>query len=86
MAIAAKCPAADRLRDAVITEIKCPECGRSIEMFSIFPVSQCECGFTAYNDAQNCVKWCRYAKECVGEELYAKMTATQKGAQENDKE
>jgi hypothetical protein len=22
----------------------------------------------------SCVKWCRYAKECVGEELYNQIT------------
>ncbi|MDR1587965.1 MAG: hypothetical protein LBS57_10960 [Treponema sp.] len=30
----------------------------------------CGCGFVAYNDVQNCISWCRYARECVGEELY----------------
>jgi hypothetical protein len=34
----------------------------------------CECGFVAYNDAQNCVQWCEYARECVGDEMYEHLT------------
>ncbi|MDR1821413.1 MAG: hypothetical protein LBQ91_03145 [Oscillospiraceae bacterium] len=70
----AKCPGADRLRDAVISEKTCPECGRQIEMFSIFPTAVCECGFVAQNDAQSCVLWCAHARECVGNEMYEKLT------------
>jgi len=31
------------------------------------------CGLTIYNDLESCVQWCKYAKECVGEELYKKL-------------
>jgi hypothetical protein len=27
-----------------------------------------------YNDIQSCVRWCKYAKLCVGEEMYNKLT------------
>ena len=31
----------------------------------------CEkCGFVIYNDKLSCVQWCKYAKQCVGEEVY----------------
>ena len=37
-------------------------------------VCRCEkCGFIAYNDELSCVQWCQYAKQCVGEEMYAHM-------------
>ena len=68
----AKCPGADRLRGVKITEKTCPNCGRQIEIFSIFPTATCECGFVAYNETQSCVKWCAFARECVGAELYEK--------------
>ena len=57
-----------------IQEKVCPRCGSIIEMFSIDTQMPCEnCGFVAYNDTLSCVQWCQYAKECVGEEMYAHM-------------
>jgi hypothetical protein len=53
-----------------IIEKICPECGREIEIFSNEAFAKCECGFIAYNDTQNCIQWCKYAKECVGEDVY----------------
>lgn len=57
-------------------EIKeCPECGADVELFSTDIKADCyDCGFTVYNDIQNCVQWCKYARECVGEEMYERMT------------
>ncbi|MCL2111111.1 MAG: hypothetical protein FWH32_02435 [Clostridiales bacterium] len=66
-----KCPGAERLRGSPeITEKTCPECGKEIELFSIDTHMACECGFIAYNETQNCIKWCAYARECVGDEIY----------------
>ncbi|MDR0518462.1 MAG: hypothetical protein LBG82_00190 [Clostridiales Family XIII bacterium] len=65
------CPGAANLRGTPTWEEKtCPQCGRVIEVFSTDMSVTCECGFVAYNDAQSCVQWCEYAKECVGEEMY----------------
>ena len=69
-----KCPGASSLRGTpTISEKTCPECGREIEIFSIDTHVICDCGFVAYNDAQNCIQWCAYARECVGEEIYNKF-------------
>ena len=57
-----------------IIEKTCPQRGHTIELFSIDTEMPCEhCGFVAYNDTLSCVQWCAYAKECVGEEMYAAM-------------
>ena len=57
-----------------IIEKTCPNCGHTIELFSIDTQMPCEhCGFMAYNDTLSCVQWCQYAKQCVGEEMYAQM-------------
>ena len=65
-----------KLRTPTIHEKVCPKCGSIIEMFSIDTEMACEkCGFVAYNDALSCVQWCQYARECVGEEMYAQMMA-----------
>ena len=53
------------------TEKICPNCGSVIELFSIDTEVACDnCGFTAYNDSLSCVQWCKYARACVGEEMY----------------
>ena len=65
-----------------ITEKVCPNCGSLIELFSIDTEVACEnCGFVAYNDTLSCVQWCKYARQCVGDEMYEammKVAASQK--------
>ncbi|MDR3279346.1 MAG: hypothetical protein LBT23_02435 [Synergistaceae bacterium] len=70
------CPGAIGVKGAPTIKIKvCPECGKNIEIFSNITKNPCtNCGFIVYNDSMSCVKWCRYAKECVGEELYNQIT------------
>ena len=61
-------------RTPTIHEKVCPQCGHIIELFSIDTEMACEkCGFVAYNGTLSCVQWCKYAKQCVGEEMYNKM-------------
>lgn len=53
---------------------KCPECGSEVEVFSNDVKVDCEkCGFAVYNDVESCIQYCKYAKSCVGEELYKKL-------------
>jgi len=53
---------------------KCPECGSEVEVFSNDVSVKCDnCGFQVFNDVESCVQWCKYAKDCVGEELYKKF-------------
>jgi len=57
-----------------VEEKKCPNCGHPIEIFSIDTEVTCEnCGFVVYNDALSCVQWCKYARNCVGDEMYGHM-------------
>ncbi|NLB28900.1 MAG: hypothetical protein GX823_01520 [Clostridiales bacterium] len=73
------CPGAASLRGTpTLKEKICPECGEIIEIFSTEMQVQCECGFVAYNDDQNCVSWCKYARECVGDEMYELITNRKK--------
>jgi len=69
-----RCPGTADLRTLTIKIKRCPECGKEVEIFSDEMRVKCNnCGFIIYNDLQSCVQWCRYAKECVGEELYNKL-------------
>lgn len=61
-------------RTPTIREKICPVCGSVIEIFSIDTQVACEkCGFVAYNDQLSCVQWCKYARKCVGDEMYEHM-------------
>ena len=54
-----------------IMEKTCPQCGCEVEIFSIDTQVACEnCGFVIYNDTLSCVQWCKYARKCVGDEMY----------------
>lgn len=70
-------------KDITINEKVCPNCGNVIELFSVDTEVACErCGFIAYNDTLSCVQWCKYAKQCVGEEMYEAMIAIAKRQKE----
>ena len=67
-----------------IMEKTCPRCGHEIEIFSIDTQMECEnCGFVIYNDTLSCVQWCRYARQCVGEEMYEAMMKIAQRNKEN---
>jgi ribosomal protein S27AE len=69
-----RCPGAADLRTPTLTIKKCPRCGEEVEIFSNDVKVACDkCGFVIYNDLLSCVQWCRYAKECVGEETYKRL-------------
>ena len=66
-------------KEITLTERVCPNCGNIIELFSVDTEVACDkCGFIAYNDTLSCVQWCKYAKQCVGEEMYEAMMAIAK--------
>ena len=35
-----------------------------------------------YNDSLNCVQWCAYARQCVGDERYEQLMAIAKSQKE----
>ena len=73
-----------------IMERTCPQCGHEVEIFSVDTQVACEnCGFVIYNDTLTCVQWCKYARQCVGDEMYERMMKVaehmkEKQAQEKD--
>ena len=75
------CPGSASLRTPTLTIKKCPQCGGEVEVFSHDVSVTCStCGFVVYNDTLSCVQWCKYAKECVGEETYHKIMARMNAA------
>ncbi|MDR3114851.1 MAG: hypothetical protein LBU25_04965 [Treponema sp.] len=73
-----RCPGAEHLLGTpTLTTKICPQCGGEIDLFSIDTHATCEhCGFIAYNDTQQCIRWCTYARQCVGDALYERMMQT----------
>lgn len=71
-----RCPGAANIRTPTLAIRKCPQCGEEVEVFSNDISVRCSrCGFTVYNDVLSCVRWCRFARECIGEEAYRHLTA-----------
>ena len=69
-----RCPGAAHLRTPTLTIKRCPQCGEEVEIFSHDVKVKCgNCGFVIYNDLNSCIRWCRYAEQCVGPELYKKL-------------
>ena len=61
-------------KELSIIDKTCPQCGAEIELFSVDTEAVCErCGYKVYNDTLSCVQWCRYARQCVGDEMYERM-------------
>jgi len=70
-----KCPGAANVRGTPTLKVKkCPECDEEIEVFSGDISVTCKgCGFTIYEELESCIQWCKYAEQCVGEEVYKKL-------------
>ncbi len=67
-----RCPGQDMRfwRPEDIFEVRCPYCGDDIEFFKDEPALTCR---SCHKEVRNpridlgCAKWCRYAKECLGQ-------------------
>ncbi|MFC1590324.1 HD domain-containing protein [Candidatus Omnitrophota bacterium] len=68
------CPGAQRFRQPEPEAMKCPHCGRELEIWTDEPKTECPaCKNTVTRkDGQSCLDWCRYAKDCVGADIFGK--------------
>jgi HD superfamily phosphodiesterase/ribosomal protein S27AE len=78
-----RCPGQDqrfwKLED--IFEVKCSNCGSSVEFFKDEPKLNCgNCGNLINNPRLDlsCVKWCKYGKQCTGEKMDNTVTICDK--------
>jgi uncharacterized paraquat-inducible protein A len=69
-----KCPGQDD-RNIRVETIECPDCGYLIEIFSDEIKANCpRCEtLVCRQRLASCVDWCKFAKECIGEERYKKL-------------
>lgn len=70
-----RCPGSKGVKSPTIDVITCPECGGEAEIFSDEQKTKCpNCGKIIFREADpSCIDWCKYAKECMGEEKYNKI-------------
>ncbi len=69
-----RCPGSSCLRTPTLSIKKCPACGENVEIFSTDTKVACgKCGFIIYNNIDSCIRWCKYARECFGEEMYRRF-------------
>jgi hypothetical protein len=84
--MAYRCPGAEHLGGTPTWKVKiCPQCGGEIEIFSVDMQVACDtCGFIAYNDIQSCIRWCKHARECVGDILYERLMSKDGACEQSD--
>jgi len=66
------CPGARFLRQPRPEIFECPDCGEEVEIWSDEIRGTCSaCGRHVFRDGlPSCVQWCKYGKDCVGEEAF----------------
>jgi len=69
-----KCPGQDR-RNIKAETLHCATCGTEAEIFSDEVKVKCrKCGELICRERlPSCVDWCKFARDCVGEERWRKM-------------
>ena len=73
-----RCPGSVAFAQPKIEIVRCLHCGGDTEVWSDEAEGVCpKCGQTVIRtNRQSCVDWCKYARECLGEEKYKKYHAT----------
>lgn len=74
-----KCPGQDG-RDIKAEIVKCPDCGYRVEMFSDETKVRCpKClGLVCRLRLNSCIDWCKYARECIGEDKWRQFKKANK--------
>jgi len=69
-----KCPGQDD-RNIKAEMLTCPDCGYKVEIFSDevkVSCSQCK-NLLCRQRLPSCVDWCKFARECIGEEKFKEL-------------
>jgi DNA-directed RNA polymerase subunit RPC12/RpoP len=69
------CPGSKIFKDVRPEYLGCPHCGKEIELWSDELVVRCKnCGnYVSKRRGASCIDWCRFARECVGAQKYARL-------------
>ncbi len=66
------CPGSQKFKQPQPETIKCPYCSEEVELWTDESEAVCpKCKkIVARQLGESCLDWCKYAKECVGEDIY----------------
>lgn len=69
------CPGSKVIRQPLPEDYPCPQCGEMVEIWTHELKVKCpQCGTTVFREQKpSCIDWCKFAKECVGEEAYNRL-------------
>lgn len=69
-----QCPGSGRFKQPYPKDIKCNSCGQDTEIWSDEVKTVCfNCGaMISKNIEQGCFMWCKFARECIGRDIYDK--------------
>ncbi len=83
-----QCPGSIRIKEPVPESFKCPNCGSEVEIWTHENSRKClNCGTEVFKEhVPSCVEWCKYAKECIGEEAYERYLQEKEKVDKNGKE
>lgn len=75
MPIPSSCPGSKSIKQPVPEYKKCLKCGDEVEIWSDELMVECPgCRCIISKEMKNsCIEWCKYAGECVGEDLLKKL-------------
>lgn len=76
-----KCPGSQAFSQPHPENIKCSHCSADVEIWSDEVRATCPgCKKTVTREQEmGCLEWCKYAKECVGEDRYKKYIKNKRG-------
>jgi len=70
------CPGSQGFRHPTPEEMDCPFCGKDMKIWTDEVKATCpHCRVTVIREGSmtnTCLDWCKYAKMCVGDDLYKK--------------
>ncbi len=74
------CPGSEKFKQPAADMVKCPNCGEEVEIWSDEAKAICpKCkGAVARLENQSCLDWCKFARECVGSDIYDKYMKDKK--------
>lgn len=82
-----KCPGSHSFSQPHPEYINCPFCKKEIEIWSDEVKAKCPgCKKVILREGgPSCLDWCKYGKECVGEETYNKYITNKKESEQKKK-